>query len=144
MWYSFRYQSHILLGDCVSINMYEHTHLPSNILTNTEYSCLRACETKISCYACSSIVMKDPAQGLDLVSAIQESLEDASPCVSALSLIVLRNMCASGVLDLYKTWKVTYWASHYHLRAWHIMTNMLHYIAVFQLRTGQSLLLSYF
>ncbi|GAX85958.1 hypothetical protein CEUSTIGMA_g13374.t1 [Chlamydomonas eustigma] len=55
-----------------------------------------------------SVVLKDPSQGLELVSAIQDAVQDSSPLVSSLSLNVLREMCDAGVLDFYKAWKVVH------------------------------------
>ena len=52
------------------------------------------------------VILKDPYRGLELVSAVQESILDPSPSISALGLRVLTAMCEAQVLDFYKAFKV--------------------------------------
>ena len=55
------------------------------------------------------VILKDPYRGLELVSAVQESILDPSPSVSALGLRALAAMCGAQVLDFYKAFKVCWW-----------------------------------
>ena len=53
-----------------------------------------------------AVVVKDAHRGLELISAVQEAVNDPSPGVAALGLRSLSAMCEHDVLDFYLAFKV--------------------------------------
>ena len=52
------------------------------------------------------MVLKDAHRGLELISAVQEAVNDPSPGVAALGLRSLSVICEHDVLDFYLAFKV--------------------------------------
>ena len=53
-----------------------------------------------------TVVQKDTYRGLELVSAVQDSIKDPSPSVAALGIRALAILCEHEVLDFYTAFKV--------------------------------------